>query len=95
MEGKQGLTKSEFLYLLNHHTSEFPLDFECQNCLQKARVELASFFDFVDCSGDQEITPQELIHSFKNMDLTGIDVKCENVNEFFRQADRSRNVKYF
>ena len=88
-----GLDDKEFVYMMINLVSDYPLDLECTNCLQKTRVELASFFDYVDCSGDQEVSPQEMIHAFKNMDLKGTEVKCEHVNEFFRQADKGRQVQ--
>ena len=86
VDGKEGLAEMEFAYMAIDNVFFYALNYKCNSCLEKIRLEINKLFEFLDYDLNGYLHAVDLFEVFKRM-KGGEDLKSVNVNEWLLKED--------
>lgn len=86
VDGSEGLSEREFAYMAIDNTFSYAVNYGCQNCLAKTRLEADQLFTFMDYDTNGYVQAEDIYEVFRHL-KGGEELKTTNANEWLLKED--------
>ena len=86
VDGSEGLSEREFAYMAIDNTFSYAVNYGCQNCLAKTRLEADQLFTFMDYDTNGYVQAEDIFEVFRHL-KGGEELKTTNANEWLLKED--------